>query len=245
MLKSRAFQLAAAAVAAFSLSLLIVETTVAQRGPGRGPGRGPAQPGRGPGAREEAEAPKTILPEDEKMRELYLDFFAEAKKLAEQYERENKPDKAREVYSDLSRMFPSYKQAEQKLAELDEREATADRKTVTIAGNVRWQDTGIMVTEGKPLRFSTDGRWHMKLDVDVDGNGLASNDELVPSARLGSLVGQIIVGKGEKPVTFAIGKEAEIRPSVSGRLMLQMNDADLSDNGGRLTVIIQGTFKRN
>ncbi len=262
MIKYRAFYVATTIV----IVLLIVQTTPAQRGPRRNPqrpptARAPAKKTATPSddkmrelydffeeavksaTKSEREKKTVTLPSDDKMRGLYMDFFKEAVRLATKYERENKPEKARQVYADMTKLFPDYKKAREKLAELEEKEATADRKTITISANERWQDTGIRVIAGKPLRISCVGTWTVNFSHNIDANGveLAAGQR---SFKLGSLIGAIFESKDKKPTPFAIGSQTELRPSQSGRLILQMHDVDHADNRGRIRVTIQGTFDR-
>ncbi len=234
MIKYRAIHITAIA-ATITIVLMIVQSTAAQRGPRRNSKR--------PAAAGGASKKPATLPGDDKMLNLYMEFFQASVKLATKYERENKPEKARQVYTDMRKLFPSYKKAQEKLAEYEAKEATADRKTITISANLPWQDTGIRVIAGKPLRISCEGTWTIKFDHKVDANGMKPA-EGQGSFKLGSLVGAIFQSKEKKPQPFAIGGKAELRPSQSGRLLLQMQDVDHADNQGRIRVTIQGTFER-
>lgn len=103
-----------------------------------------------------------------------------------------------------------------------------------------WTDTGIVVRVGQMHSFSSAGTtFFRRSDSDsasAAGKGdAAGNGFPVPSLPVGALIGRI----GDGPA-FAIGANtAPIRMNGTGRLMLGINDDNLDDNSGFLTVTVR------
>ncbi|MEX0641882.1 MAG: tetratricopeptide repeat protein [Pirellulales bacterium] len=214
----------------------LVSAAAGQRPVATTPGAGP----RGPAVK-----PIDSLPQDEKIKDLYLAFVHDAERIARDYERQNKPDQARAVYQEILKLFPNYPPAKKKLDEFQEKELTADKKTVEVSANKAWQDTGITVIPGKPLKFTATGSWTVKVSQQVGPDGLPLRD-----FNLGSLVGVVMPPRNPKEkeppklTPFRIGPSQEYTAGQSGQLMLRMYDAEPDDNSGKIRVEIQGTFER-
>ena len=214
-----------------------------------------------PAAPAEKTPARASLPADEKLVDLYIKFVKDAEKVAQEYERQGKVEKARAVYEEILKFVPEYKPAKTKLDELTKKEATADRKSIELSAKGGWQDTGVWAVAGKPLSITANGNWSAELKVKFQGS--AAGLELPEEFRnnpFGSLIGMIVPppskskekdnGKtkpGEKPqppATFTVGQKLEFTPGESGRLMLRMNAPDSADPQGRIRVEIMGTFER-
>jgi len=212
-----------------------------------------AQQGNRPGKRDkkdqdeksgEAPAePVVELPQDPRLLALHRDFVAKAEKLAVEYERGNQVDKAAEVYAQILKLIPNYPPAVKKLAEVRERQATAERKVLDVAADQGWQPAGVYVTEGKPVRIKANGEWTFRMVHKISADGMEIPEEL-RDFRLGSLVGMIAGGDPKEVKPFMIGSQYEFTPERSGQLMLRMYDSDPSDNAGKLEVEITGTFEK-
>src|SRR5690606_1607632 len=97
------------------------------------------------------------LSDDPKLLELHKNFVLAAEKLAGDYERTNQIDEARDCYTEMLRLVPTYSPAAEKLASIKVKEATAEKKLVDVYANKNWQDTGIIVQAGKPLSLRCSG----------------------------------------------------------------------------------------
>jgi hypothetical protein len=125
--------------------------------------------------------------------------------------------------------------------------------TVHVDATQPWTDTGLSVNQGDRVSFQASGQ------IQVNGRQVATPDgsSVTPSNRsrqgnrgdgsrdggypianapVGALVGRI--GNGEP---FGIGMQTQplVMPE-SGRLMLGVNDNDLSDNSGAFAVVVSG-----
>jgi hypothetical protein len=110
--------------------------------------------------------------------------------------------------------------------------------TFSVNGNQDWTATGITVTKGQVLNFSSSG----EIQLSPDPNDTASVDgakcaRLAPRAAMprtpaGALIGRI----GNTP--FAIGSRTTITAPASGQLFLGINDDGFSDNQGAFQVTV-------
>jgi len=181
-------------------------------------------------------------PTDPKLIELHKEFLSKAEKLAEDYERKKQHDKAREVYEAILRLVPNYPRAEEALQKIRETEATTDKKQLTVMAAKGWQDTGIVLQQGKPVIIEAKGTWTFKMSHQLGPDGIEIPKEL-RDFNLGALVGVIVTSPDPKDFKpFHIGERKEFTAERTGRLMLRMYDSDPSDNQGQLTVQVQSTF---
>ena len=186
--------------------------------------------------------PPPARPTDPKLIELHKEFLAGAEKLASEYERKNELDKAREVYQAILRLVPKYSRAEQSLDRITEREATADRKMVTVKAKEGWQDSGIVLVEGKPVTIEAKGAWTFRMEHRLDANGIEIPKEL-RDFNLGALIGAIVTGPDrEQFKPFLIGTRKQFIANRTGKLLLRMYDASPEDNAGEMSVSVQSTF---
>jgi hypothetical protein len=190
---------------------------------------------------EENKEPEAKLPDDPKLLQVYEQFVLHAEKLAADYIKNDQLDKARACYEEIVRLVPSYSKGKQGLEEIKQRQATFMRANVSIYANKGWQDTGIMVAEGKPFQIYATGKWNFRLSHEVSADGMEVPKEL-RDFNPGSLVGKIEDGdpKGNKP--FFVGSNYSHTPNKTGKLLLCMYDADPSDNVGEMKVVITGSF---
>ena len=174
--------------------------------PAQDPNQHP-QDGRG-----KTKPPEAKLPDDPKLLQVYEQFVLHAEKLAADYIKNDQFDKARTCYEEIVRLVPSYAKGKQGLEEIKQRQATFMRANVSIYANKGWQDTGIVVAEGKPLiRFYATGKWNFRLSHEISADGMEVPKEL-RDFNPGSLVGKIDDGdpKGGKP--FFVGSSYSNTP---------------------------------
>ncbi len=192
---------------------------------------------------EESETPRVELPSDPRLLSLHRDFVRKAERLASEYEKANENQKARDVYEQILKLVPNYPAAMEKLDEIHRRESMAERVTMTIHANRPWQDTGIRLIAGKPVQIEAKGKWTFRMTHTLPADGMEIPEKL-RDFPLGALVGVIDSPDVEEPEPFFIGSKFEFDAPVSGRLLLRMYDSNPTDNTGKLTVEIKGTFKR-
>lgn len=182
------------------------------------------------------------LPDDKKLLALHLDFVKKAMNLADEYEKTKDWGKARAVYEEILKLVPQYPSANAKLTEMMQREAGAQKATITVKADSEWQDSGIELIEGKPIIIQVTGTWTFHLEVETTADGLTIPKEL-RDFPLGCLVGMIPSDDPKLAKPFVIGSGKQLISDRSGKLYLRMYDTDPRDNRGSLKVDFQGTFK--
>jgi uncharacterized Zn-binding protein involved in type VI secretion len=124
--------------------------------------------------------------------------------------------------------------------------------TVRVDATQPWTDTGLSVNQGDRVSFQASGqvRINGREAATPDGSNVTATNRSrqggnrgngydgypIPGAPVGALVGRI--GNSEP---FGIGTQTQplVMPE-SGRLMLGVNDNNLSDNSGSFAVIVSG-----
>ncbi len=193
---------------------------------------------------EKAEKPKNESappPNDKKLMALHNEFIKKAEKLATEFEHGKQPDKAAFVYEQILRLVPEYERAQLQLDRLRQREATSGRKTFEVLANQDWQDTGVRVIAGKPLKLAAKGEWTFNMSHKLGPEGMEI-PKVLKDFKLGSLIGIIADPEGKTPKPFYIGASKEFVAEQSGPLLVRMHDSDPSDNRGSLTLEIIGRF---
>lgn len=221
----------------------LVETASAQGRRNRGNDQTPDAPA-ADAPKEEAKAEEeedVKLPDDPRLLDLHRQFVISAEKLGAEYEKTNQFDKARACYEEVVRLVPSYGKGKEHLKQAMEKQATAERKIVSVMANEDWHDTGLLVAAGKPVIITSSGFWDFHLSADVSADGMEIPKEL-QDFNLGSLVGMVDDGNPKDSKPFFVGAQLEFTPRRTGRLLLRMYDSDLSDNTGKLQVTITGSF---
>ncbi len=182
-----------------------------------------------------------VLPSDPRLLELHKDFVLGAEKLAAEYERAKQFDKAKEVYQSILKLIPRYPNAEQGLKAALQAQVSVDKKVLDIQANKEWQPTGVLLSEGMPVRIDTSGRWTFRIEFDGDAAGIEIPKEY-RDFNLGALVGVIDSGNPKEAKPFLIGQGKEFTADRSGQLWLRMYDFNNTDNSGKISVQIQSTF---
>ncbi len=229
--------IAAALIAALVGGALHAQNPGGKNGGGNGNGKSDRE-------KDDKEKPKP-LPTDARLLALHRDWVTKVEKLAEEYALKKDLDKARSCYEEILKLVPEYPKARQALDAILQHEATADKKVIDIQANKDWQDTGVTLLPGKPVTITASGTWVFKIEHKVPAAGIPIPKEL-RDFPLGSLVG-IIVSPGVDPKEikpFLVGEQSQFLAEKPGRLFLRMYDSDVTDNSGKLSVEIAGTFAK-
>ncbi|HZZ71223.1 MAG TPA: hypothetical protein VFE24_03165 [Pirellulales bacterium] len=227
-------------VAAVALFLCADGLALAQSRPTR-PTRKPA-----PDKTEEAPAvaePPTALVTDPKFKQVYLDFITKAERLGEEFDKAKQYDKAKACYEEINRLVPEYAKAKQMIEVYNQRESTADKKSIEIQANKDWQDTGVVIVPGKPVHITAKGTWTFTLSNEISADGIEIPKEL-RDYPLGALIGIIQTPDPKDMKPFVVGSAKSLMPEKGGKLLLRMYHNHPADNKGKLTVDIQGTFEK-
>lgn len=198
------------------------------------------RPARGVAGAKQA-APGAIDPQ---LMSLHRDFVAKAEKLASEYERKKSYDQARQVYESMTRLIPDYDAAQQGLKRMLTAQSSQDQQIVQVESDRDWQDTGITLIKGNPVRLGTKGQWTVVHECGPGGLTIPKElDPRNPKIKLGMLIGLIASDPDtNKLKPFPIGTGSEFIAPASGRLLLRMYDVDPSDNKGSISVMVQSTF---
>jgi len=195
-----------------------------------------------PGEKKGQQPEPPPLPSDPRLLTLHREFIKKAEKLAAEYEHNKQTDKAATVYGEMLRLVPSYDKARARLEQIRQAEANSHRKTFEVQANQGWQDTGVRLIAGKPVRIAAGGTWTFNLSMKLGPDGIE-----IPKAlkdfKLGSLVGVIGGPDPRKMKPFMIGKSLQLVAEESGPLLVRMYDNDPSDNQGKLSLEIVGKFE--
>jgi hypothetical protein len=110
--------------------------------------------------------------------------------------------------------------------------------TVRVNANQPWVDTGLTVRQGDLVRFQASGEitygQSAGQTATPDGGQERRPNYPDPTVPVGALLGKI---GNSRP--FAIGTQSQaLTMPASGRLMLGVNDNEMSDNGGTFTVLV-------
>lgn len=227
-------------LAALSFVCLALAADALGQGPSRGPSRRGGFGGPPDGGPQDKQ-PEYVPPADPRLANLHKVFVENAAKLAGEYEKSNQLDKARDCYAEILRLVPGSPAAKEALERIDGKQSVADKKVANIMANDQWQHTGVVVAQGKPVVIKADGTWNFVMRYDITADGIEIPKEL-RDFNLGSLIGMIDDGNSKEARPFFIGSEKKFVAEKTGELLLRMYDADPTDNSGKLTVYISGTF---
>ena len=187
------------------------------------------------------------LPEDPQLQSLHREFITKTEKLAMDYERKKQFEQARQAYQSIVRLVPDYAGGNQGLARILVQQTSRDRKVLKVEANRGWQDSGVVIAEGMPVKIDVKGTW--KVTVESGPDGIEIPKEMRPNdsrIRWGTLIATIVKTPSElaeaKPMRLDAGTEFVAKST--GQLYLRMFDLDPSDNEGEMMVLIQSTFGR-
>ena len=104
-------------------------------------------------------------------------------------------------------------------------------RSIAVAADRQWTDTGIYVNAGQTITVNADGRIRLARDtqdfVTAAGASGRVGDATMPNAPIGGLVARF-----ENSAPVFIGQSRTIRVPRSGRLYLGVNDSYWEDNTG-------------
>ena len=207
------------------------------RGGVQRPGGSPPRPADQP---EKTTRPRAVS-NDKKLIALHNEFIKKAEKLATEFEHGKQPDKAVLVYEQILKLVPDYDKAQQQLDRLKQRKANSGHKSFEVLANKDWQDTGVRVIAGKPLKLAATGEWTFNMSHQLGPEGMEI-PKVLKDFKLGSLIGMIPDPDAKTQKPFYIGPAKEFVADQSGPLLVRMHDTDPSDNRGSLTLEIVGRF---
>lgn len=187
------------------------------------------------------------LPEDPQLQSLHREFITKTEKLAMDYERKKQFEQARQAYQSIVRLVPDYAGGNQGLARVLVQQTSRDRKVIKVQADEGWQDSGVVIAEGMPVKIDVKGTW--KVTVESGPDGIDIPKEIRPTdsrIRWGTLIATIVKTPSEladaKPMRLESGTEFVAKST--GKLYLRMFDVDPSDNEGEMMVLVQSTFGR-
>lgn len=185
------------------------------------------------------------MPADPKLLSLHKEFVTKAQKLAGEYERKKQFDRAREVYQSVVRLVPGYQDAEMGLERILNLQSMKDKKLVRVDASGGWQDSGVSLQAGMPVRTEVKGTWSVVLETGPEGIRIPDEARLRdPRIKLGTLLGVIAASESElkEKQPFVVKAGGDFVSPHSGRLFLRMYDVDPSDNQGEMLVLVQSSF---
>ena len=110
-------------------------------------------------------------------------------------------------------------------------------RSIVVAADRQWTDTGIYVNAGQTVRITADGRIRLARDTQdfVTAAGAAGRvgDATMPNSPIGGLVARI-----ENGAPVFVGQNRTFRAPRSGRLHLGVNDSFWDDNTGQFNATV-------
>ena len=110
--------------------------------------------------------------------------------------------------------------------------------TFNVPANVQWTPTGIRVTQGETLRFTSTGEIRFTGNDDRASVAGSLAHKLVPGSPLPAALAGALIGRIDNGRAFGIGDQTTIVVPASGLLYLGTNDDNVSDNSGQFQVVI-------
>jgi hypothetical protein len=123
---------------------------------------------------------------------------------------------------------------------------SAGERTITVAANVDWVDTGLTVREGSVVTFSASGE--ITLSADQNDKAIPTGSTTgrmvarapLPASSAGTLIARVAGARGRNAsAPMAIGSQMTVTMPAAGRLFLRVNDDQLGDNTGQYEVRIK------
>ena len=110
--------------------------------------------------------------------------------------------------------------------------------TIRVPANQAWTDTGMTVNQGDRVSFQASGEITYGRSpgqtATPDGGAERRANYPDPTVPVGALIGKV-----GNSAPFGIGTQAQpLGMPASSRLMIGVNDNELTDNGGFFTVVV-------
>ena len=110
-------------------------------------------------------------------------------------------------------------------------------RSIAVAADRQWTDTGLYVNAGQMVTISADGRIRLARDTQdfVGAAGAAGRvgDATMPNSPIGGLVARV-----ENSAPVFVGQTRSFRAPRSGRLYLGVNDSFWDDNTGQFNATV-------
>jgi hypothetical protein len=114
---------------------------------------------------------------------------------------------------------------------------------VEVQANSDWQNSGVYVQSGETVSIIyVSGLWCPWADFCLDGRGCVDVDPSVcspdpnASSNVFSFAHAGLIGRIEDGSPFAVGNNVIIQANQAGNIYLRINDKDVQDNSGAITV---------
>jgi len=116
---------------------------------------------------------------------------------------------------------------------------------VRVDANVPWTDTGVDVRAGDVVAFQGSGQISFGASEGMTAGVDGKSDMRSPNYPVSVMPVGGLIGKVGNSAPFPIGGNQQgIRMPANGRLMLGVNDNELSDNAGFFSVVVNRTGQR-
>jgi hypothetical protein len=122
----------------------------------------------------------------------------------------------------------------------------AGERTITVAANADWIDTGLTVRQGSVVTFSASGEITLSGDQNDKAiptgstTGRMAANAPIAASSVGTLIARVGGNRGRGAGTpMAIGNQMTVTMPAAGRLFLRVNDDQLGDNTGQYEVRIK------
>lgn len=122
----------------------------------------------------------------------------------------------------------------------------AGERTITVAANADWIDTGLTVRQGSVVTFSASGEITLSGDQNDKAiptgstTGRMAANAPLPSSSAGTLIARVSGARGRgASAPMAIGNQMTVPMPAAGRLFVRVNDDQLGDNTGQYEVRIK------
>lgn len=168
---------------------------------------------------------------DLQAQQLEQEFLQNLVELATGYEEAGELEKAKATFRTVLTLDPENEQVQAKIEELDNRVFEENQTSVDVDVTEGWVNTGIMVTQDRPVRIEAQGSYRFIINEELGPAGFPTGDpstQVVDGIPAGTLMGVVFPtnrpqGGEQQPQPFFIGASREYTPTESGILYLRVN----------------------
>ena len=205
-----------------------------------------------PSAAKPAPNPSAVRVLDKEADRLQQEFVDGLVKLADGYEEAGDLDRAEATLARVLSLDPKRDSVQQRLDDMKNRVFADNEVELELDVTRGWVATGLKVRKGEAVRIAADGSYKFIVNTTLSPDGVSTEDvqrEMVAGIKLGELMGVVLPqpeGK-QKPKLgnpFAVGRQKEIKPEVSGLLFLRVNIPSGTKSLGSLKVKLSGNLER-